>query len=161
MIGNLIIYPLFNLNIQFLVAPMNLKTPHSLSQAEKSVVLQKITTYLKAQPEIVAALLFGSFDKEQFRDIDIGLVLDISYISPRYYEQRLERELSNLIHYPMDIRILNTAPKRFVYQVLKKQNVILCKNHNAFASFESRILQEYLDYSYYLNRYRREVLGIS
>jgi len=140
---------------------MDLTTPHSLSLAEKEVVLLKITGYLKNQPEIIAALLFGSFDKDKFRDIDIGLVLDISYISPRYYEQRLERELSNLIHYPVDIRTLNTAPVRFVYQVLKEQNVILCTNQNAFASFESRILQEYFDYSYYLERYRREVLGIS
>ena len=99
--------------------------------------------------------------EDRFRDIDIGLVLDSYFNLPRYYEQRLKREISTLIHYPVDFRILNTAPVRFVYQVLKKQNVILCSNLNVFASFESRILREYFDYSYYLNRYRREVLGIS
>ena len=87
-------------------------------------------------------------------------MLDRSFHPPRYYEQRLERELSGVVHFPVDIRALNTAPVRFVYQVLKKQNVILCTNLNAFSSFESEILREYFDYAYYLNRYRREVIGI-
>jgi predicted nucleotidyltransferase len=139
---------------------MDLLTPHSLSPAEKDVILHKITCYFLKKNEIIAGVLFGSFAEGTFRDIDIGLVLDNSFNPPRYYEQRLERELSNLIHFPLDIRVLNTAPLRFVYQVLKKQKVIFCSNQNAFSSFESRILREYLDYSYYLNRYRRELVGI-
>ena len=139
---------------------MDLLTPHSLSPAEKDVILHKISGYLSKKNEIIAALLFGSFAEGQFRDIDIGLVLDISFSPPRYYEQQLERELSNLIHVSLDIRVLNTAPLRFVYQVLKKQNVIFCSNLNVFSSFESRILREYFDYAYYLNRYRRELVGI-
>lgn len=135
--------------------------PHVLSQAEKDIIIQRIREYFSEQPEIIAALLFGSFVEDQFHDIDIGLFLDPSFPPPRYYEQRLEREISNLAHFPVDIRILNTAPVRFVYQVLKKQNIITCKNMNAFSSFESKILREYFDYAYYLNRYRREVLGIS
>jgi len=96
----------------------------------------------------------------KFHDIDIGLVLDYTYKPHRYYEQRLERELASLVHYPIDIRVLNTAPIRFVYQVLKKQQILFCSSLNAFSAFESRILSRYFDYAYYLNRYRRDVIGI-
>jgi len=140
---------------------MNLIKPHILSQAEKDVIIQRVREFLSEQPEIIASLLFGSFAEDQFRDIDIGLFLDPSFPPPRYFEQRIERELSNLARFPVDVRILNTAPVRFVYQVLKKQNIIMCNDMNAFSSFESKILREYFDYAYYLNRYRREVLGIS
>lgn len=140
---------------------MDQMKPQVLSQTDKDVIIERIRVFFSEQPEIIASLLFGSFTEDQFRDIDIGLLLDPSFPPPRYYEQRLERELSDLAHFPVDVRILNTAPVRFVYQVLKKQNIIMCKNMNAFSSFESKVLREYFDYAYYLNRYRREVLGIS
>lgn len=140
---------------------MDQMKPQVLSQTDKDVIIERIRVFFSEQPEIIASLLFGSFTEDQFRDIDIGLFLDPSFPPPRYYEQRLERELSDLAHFPVDVRILNTAPVRFVYQVLKKQNIIMCKNMNAFSSFESKVLREYFDYAYYLNRYRREVLGIS
>lgn len=140
---------------------MDQMKPQVLSQTDKDVIIERIRVFFSEQPEIIASLLFGSFTEDQFRDIDIGLFLDPSFPPPRYYEQRLERELSNLAHFPVDVGILNTAPVRFVYQVLKKQNIIMCKNMNAFSSFESKVLREYFDYAYYLNRYRKEVLGIS
>ncbi|HPY60581.1 MAG TPA: nucleotidyltransferase domain-containing protein [Methanospirillum sp.] len=142
-------------------ASMKQMKPHELSQSEKDVIIENIREFFSEQPEVIAALLFGSFAEKRFRDIDIGLFLDTSFTLPRYYEQKLERELSNLTHFPVDVRVLNNAPIRFVYQVLKKQNIILCKDISAFSSFESEILKEYLDYAYYLNKYRREVLGIS
>jgi len=149
------------MNKQDNLVTMKIQKPHLLTHRDKDEVLQKLSRYCTKKPELIAALLFGSFPEGQFRDIDIGLVLDRTFSPSAFYEQEIERELSNFINLPVDVRILNNAPVRFVYQVLRQQHIIFCKDPKAFAAFESDIIQEYLDYSYYLNRYRREVLGIS
>jgi predicted nucleotidyltransferase len=149
------------MNKQENLVTMKIQKPYHLSNREKDKVLQKISRYCTKKPEIIAALSFGSFPEGQFRDIDIGLVLGRTFSPSAFYEQEIERELSNFINLPVDVRILNNAPVRFVYQVLRQQHIIFCKDPKAFAAFESDIIQEYLDYSYYLNQYRREVLGIS
>ncbi len=46
---------------------MDLLTPHSLSPAEKDVILHKITCYFLKKNEIIAGVLFGSFAEGTFR----------------------------------------------------------------------------------------------
>ncbi len=139
---------------------MHSLTHHNCSDEEKEKTLSLIRDNLSCRPEIIAALVFGSFIRYPFHDIDIGLVLEHVYHPHRYYEQQLERELSDLVHYPVEIRILNNASVRFSYQVLKKGILLFCSCQKAYSFFQCRVINEFFDYSYYLNKYRREVFGL-
>ncbi|AJC71447.1 nucleotidyltransferase [Thermococcus guaymasensis DSM 11113] len=131
---------------------------YTLSREEKEKIIELLRGYLLKSEEVVFAYLHGSFTEDRpFRDIDIAVYVKGS-VSP-FCEEELEDELSRLIGLPVDVRILNSAPVTFRFRAIGGL-LLFSRDEKARCDFEERTMREYHDYSYYLNIYRREALGI-
>ncbi|WCN29919.1 nucleotidyltransferase domain-containing protein [Thermococcus kodakarensis] len=118
----------------------------------------KIQEALMRREEVIFAYLHGSFIEDRpFRDIDVAVYvkekLDI------FYEMTLEDELTELTGFPVDVRVLNEAPITFRFKVIGGE-LLFSKDEKARCRFEEETMAEYHDYSYYLELYGREALGI-
>lgn len=128
--------------------------------AEKDSTIQAISGYiLNNHPEVLAAYFFGSFHSaDSFRDIDLGLLLHDTPPQPLAYEIDMEIHLERRVGYPVDIRILNSAPISFCQAVIRGK-LIFDANPDRRADFENRILKQYFDFSPFRRRYLAEVLN--
>jgi len=133
----------------------------SIDKKSKDKIIDEIASYLdRYHPELQTAYVFGSFiSDESFSDIDIGL-LTSSPISDRLtYELNLEIGIEMHIKLPVDIRVLNKAPLSFCYSVIRNKKVILDRDANFRAEFESIVLRQYFDFFPFHKRYLSEVLN--
>ena len=139
-----------------------MKKYHNLDKNQKKIIQKKITSCLKDEDKIIFAYLHGSFLEDRFRDIDIGIYLNVDLSKKRVlkYELVLEYELTERLLYPCDIRILNHAPLYFRVSVIKKGVLLFSKDENKRADFECLSMVEYHDFDFYRNRYLRDALGI-
>ena len=132
---------------------------HHLEPSEKDRMTREISIYLlRCHEEIVAAYCHGSFLGDFFADIDFGLLLYTAPKEPVTYEMSLESELEKLISYSVDIRVINEAPISFCQAVVRGK-VILDRDPNRRAEFETRVLKEYFDFAPFRQRYLAEVLN--
>ncbi|EEB73691.1 nucleotidyltransferase domain-containing protein [Thermococcus sp. AM4] len=130
---------------------------YSLNEREKREVIEILRELLLRRDEIIFAYLHGSFLEGPFRDIDVAVYVD-SEVHP-FYEAELEEDLSNALSLPVDVRILNEAPVTFRFRAIGGL-LLFSRDEKIRCDFEERTMREYHDYSYYLNMYRREALGI-
>lgn len=112
-------------------------------------VLEEI---LSEKEEIVASYLFGSVIYSNFyEDIDVGLLITDLFKPKLMYEAiiagELEKELKDIlkISKPVDVRILNDRPLRFLFSILKNSKIICSRDDFKRVQFEARIMKEYLD----------------
>ena len=134
---------------------------HSLKKSEKEKIIQEISSDIfQRHDEILTAYIFGSFISAQsFSDIDIGIIAAMDLSKPLEFELELENRLEKVTKYPVDVRILNQAPISFAQNVFRTGRVIIDKNPNMRADFESRILKQYFDFSPFQQRYLQEVIN--
>ncbi len=92
----------------------NLK--HKLISMNKDDILKNIKKFLDTKEEILFAYIFGSFvEKNNFNDIDIAIFISDKYLNGKTirdkdnnikflteYEIKMEIELENYIHIPID-----------------------------------------------------------
>jgi uncharacterized protein len=132
---------------------------HHLEPSEKERISREVSGFLlKGHEEIAAAYCHGSFLTDAFADIDLGVLLYTALGDPVIYEMSLENELEKLISYSVDIRVINEAPISFCQAVVRGK-VILDRDPNRRAEFESRVLREYFDFAPFRQRYLAEVLN--
>ena len=103
--------------------------------------------------EIIAAYLYGSFlFSEFYEDIDIGLLIRNNFKPNVMYEPQLAGKLEQIFKdtynsfKPVDVRILNGKPLRFLFSMLKNSKIIYSKNNLERVKFETKIVKEYLDF---------------
>jgi len=118
---------------------------YEISQQEKKIILCKLKEVLKSRSEILVAVLYGSFlRKYPFRDIDLAL-----YVKPQEdllkYKFMLEKELSEEIGFPVDVKILNYAPAWFILEVFESGKVLL----NRFGLLEKIYLKALDEVKYF------------
>lgn len=137
-----------------------LRKRYRLAHAKRARIVGQIRELLSARPEISFAYLHGSFqDKETFGDIDL-----VVFLSPLpkgtgiYYELALENALEELLHFPIDVRILNHAPLSFKYSVLRNGIRLFEKREDERAAFQEHTLSLYYDFAPLRERYLREAL---
>jgi len=130
---------------------------YSLEEHEKGRIKRIIKEFLMGRKEVLFAYLHGSFLSGPFRDIDIAVYTDGE--RDVFYELELERELEERLGFPVDVRVLNNAPISFRFKVLKGE-LLFSRDEEKRCEFESKTLAEYHDFKYYLNAYRREILGV-
>jgi predicted nucleotidyltransferase len=132
-----------------------------LSAKEKEVLTEKISDILKAKEYILFAYIFGSFVSEDgFKDIDVGVFISsVGNKSPLKLELKLEGEIGDAIHIPVDIRIINNAPASFIYNVLKGGIVIVDNNKSLRSDFEGLVYKKYFDFQHLRNEYLREIIN--
>jgi len=132
-----------------------------LSAKEKEVLTEKISDILKAKEYILFAYIFGSFvSGYEVKDIDVGVFISsVENKSPLKLELKLEGEIEDAIHIPVDIRIINNAPSSFIYNVLKGGIVIVDNNKSLRSDFEGLVYKKYFDFQHLRNEYLREIIN--
>jgi predicted nucleotidyltransferase len=129
-----------------------------VEQNEREAIIQKLSQTLEDKNDIIFAYLFGSFNsQESFHDIGIGVFISLNEPKVLEIELELERELGDMIHMPVDVRIMNEAPLSFNYQVIKGGITIVDKNKDMRADFEGLVFKKYFDFQHLRNEYLREV----
>jgi predicted nucleotidyltransferase len=102
----------------------------------------------------------GSFiSHDQFRDIDVAIYLKSNPVELLPAELDLETDLYNLIKYPVDVRILNSAPLSFRYNVIKDGRRLAVINDDARCDFEETTVSNYFDFAPYRKMYLQEALN--
>ena len=107
---------------------------------------------LVERKEIIASYLYGSVLYSDFyEDIDIGLLVSNSFNPKLMYEAniagKLEKKLKDTFEEikPVDVRILNDKPLRFLFSMLKNSKIIFSSDETKRIQFEAKIMKEYLD----------------
>jgi len=131
---------------------------HTLNDIQKKEIIDELTRLLREREEIIFAYLHGSFLTHDFRDIDIAIYLKKD--EDVLYEVELGVELEKILKFPVDVRVLNSAPLTFKFKVIKDGLLLFSRDERIRSDFEALTISEYHDFSYFRKRYRREVLGI-
>jgi len=112
---------------------------------------------LSTRSDVLFAYLFGSNVKgyansESDWDIAIYFKQNLKQ-NGRWPEFELEADLSHAIGAQAQVIILNRplAPV-FGFEIIKHGFVLIDRNPNLRSDFENRILRQYYDWQYYLNR---------
>ena len=131
---------------------------HSLEPIQKKNIMKDIVSALTKHDEIVLAYVFGSFvQSDKFSDIDLGILIKEKLDTPMDMELNLEIALEDIVHYPVDVRILNHAPISFCQNVIRHGRVVLERDANLRANFTGNILKQYFDFAPFRRRYLKEV----
>ncbi len=111
---------------------------------------EKLVAYFAAQPDVVAAYLFGSVAQGRARprsDVDIAVLLAASLDEEARFDRRLRLgcEAESIIGRRTDLVVLNDAPPRLQHQVLKHGQLIYERDRAARVEFEVRAGKIYAD----------------
>lgn len=114
-----------------------------------AVDAQGLFTYLEAQPDVVAAYVFGSHAEGRAHsesDVDIAVLLqendDVDLFDRRL---RLMSEVEDFATSEVDLVVLNTAPPLLQHQILKHGRLIFERDRTARVEFTVRAMQRYAD----------------
>jgi predicted nucleotidyltransferase len=132
----------------------------NLSSKDKEHFLKRISDKLSAEKCILFAYVFGSFLAEDgFQDVDIGLFTDEAQMeqSPLDLELSIQREMEDILRVPVDVRVINSAPLSFVYNILKRKIVVVDKEELLRADFEGATYKKYFDFRHLRREYLREL----
>jgi predicted nucleotidyltransferase len=135
---------------------------HLLKAEEKEEVLRTIRTVLAGFDEIEVGYVFGSFSQGDFGDVDVAILVagePTPYQAMRF-RARVERELERGFGYRFeaDVKILNTAPVSFQYEVIKSGRRVFSRDNERRVRYEASVLSLYLDYAETLDWFDRVLL---
>jgi len=124
---------------------------------DKNRALERIRFVLDAYEEIDLAYVFGSFlERDDFRDIDVAICLceERSAYEGFKLAQRVARDLEKGLEprVNFDVRILNSAPVYFQYEVISKGIAVMERDRELRVEYEAHLISEYLDLKYMYDR---------
>ena len=127
-------------------------------------IVDSLIQAIGTMSEVAFADLFGSFvSQEVFRDIDIAVYLQSPPQSPygrfqtaMHIGRKLEKSLGHRCE--VDVRLLNEAPPRFRYEVMRTGLPLFTRDGQRRMAYEAAVMSQYFDYrpvskfftSYYL-----------
>ena len=93
---------------------------YDIIHSMKEKIIEIVRAELEKRENILFAYIYGSFViSEKYNDIDVAIYIsDFHREKVLYIEFELERVLEDKIQKPFDVRIINSAPLGFVYNVL-------------------------------------------
>lgn len=117
-----------------------------------------IRDLFKNYEEIQLAYLYGSYAKgvqTEFSDIDIGVILKTDFKETPLYFAELSLNIEKCFNYKInvDLRILNNATPRFLFQVIKNSKILFVKNKIFMYEFELKVLYMYQEIKPMLDLY--------
>lgn len=117
-----------------------------------------IRDLFKNYEEIQLAYLYGSYAKgvqTEFSDIDIGVILKTDFKETPLYFAELSLNIEKCFNYKInvDLRILNNATPRFLFQVIKNSKILFVKNKIFMYEFELKVLYMYQEIKPMLDMY--------
>lgn len=132
------------------------------SERDREQIVGDLRSELEARPEIVLALLHGSFPKGgAYRDIDVAVWLGPDRL-PRDERFRYALDLSVQLHLrlgcPVDVRVLDDAPLAFRYHALQGRPLVV-RDEKFLDELRARTWDDYLDFQPFARQYLREALG--
>ncbi|MGD0822301.1 MAG: nucleotidyltransferase domain-containing protein [Desulfomonilia bacterium] len=113
---------------------------------------------------IDALYLFGSAAKKNLKPLsDIDIAVLISDELNKDEIESIKLALIGLIAGTLsteefDLVILNDAPIRFSYIILKDGDLVFVKNESHLIEFREKVVKYYLDFSYYLKKFNKAFL---
>ncbi|MBC7227536.1 MAG: nucleotidyltransferase domain-containing protein [Thermoflexales bacterium] len=122
-----------------------------------------LAEYFAAQPDVVAAYVFGSVAQGRARagsDVDIAVLLAADLDGEARFERRLRLgwEVESIIGRPTDLVVLNDAPPLLQHQVLKHGRLIFERDRAARVEFEVRAGKIYADLKPMYDFHARDLL---
>lgn len=125
---------------------------------DEEEIIQTIEKLCKEHEEIQLVYLYGSYAQgyqTEYSDIDIGVILDKNFEKKGLYSIELGIEIEKLLEKKVyiDLRILNNATPRFLFNVLKNGKNIFARSQRFFHEFEIRVLYDYQDIKPMLDYY--------
>lgn len=116
---------------------------------------------LEARPEVVLALLHGSFPRGgAYRDIDVAVWLDehLSRDERFRYGVDLSVHLQLELACPVDVQVLNDASLGFRYHALQGRPLV-ARDEPWLDELRARTWDAYLDFQPFARQYLREALA--
>ncbi len=137
------------------------ETRYTLSEPERAQVVEQLQRALAQRPEVVFAYLHGSFlFGIPFHDIDIALSIEDAYLQqvhPLDYILELSVCLSDAVHLPVDVHLLNEAPLGFQFYATAGQ-LLLSRDKARRYEFIEHVRRDYWDSEPMIRHHLREVL---
>ena len=131
-------------------------------ERDREQIVGGLQRELEVRPEVVLALLHGSFSKGgAYRDIDVAVWLDPERLSP---DERFRYALDLSVHLhlqlvsPIDVRVLNDAPLAFRYHALQGRPLV-SPDEEFLDELRARTWDDYLDFQPFARQYLREALS--
>lgn len=116
----------------------------TLSSDQKDRLRSNLSDIVRKRDEIIFAYLHGSFLNNRFHDIDLAFfVKDVEDVLD--YELATSLEIEKQMGFPIDVKVLNSAPLSFKYEVTKGE-LIFCRDEDILANFIERTWHDYLDF---------------
>ncbi len=120
--------------------------------------IREVSSPLQLKEEVIVAYLHGSYllrPNSEHNDIDIGVILDER---KAFIAMEEEIKLSSFLEEaleisPIDVKVLNSAPKFFQYKVIKDGRAIFCRNELKRIEYEVKLTNEYFDLKPMLDYY--------
>jgi uncharacterized protein len=132
------------------------------SERDREQIAGALRRELEARPEVVLALLHGSFSKGgAYRDIDVAVWLDPGRLSldDRFrYALDLSVHLQLQLGSPIDVRVLNDASLAFRYHALQGRP-LFTRDDEFLDELRARTWDDYLDFQPFAREYLRAVLS--
>ena len=128
---------------------------YDIIHSMKEKIIEIVRAELEKRENILFAYIYGSFViSEKYNDIDVAIYIsDFHREKVLYIEFELERVLEDKIQKPFDVRIINSAPLGFAYNVLKDKIVVLDRDSLLRSDFESLVFRKYFDYKHLIDEY--------
>lgn len=135
-----------------------------MSELDKEHMVKEIARCLSGVEDLLLGYLYGSFlGRNDFNDIDIGLLVagERTPYELFKYAMKIASDLERCItpRCEVDLRVLNTAPVEFQYEVVKTGQVVFARDENLRVAFEADVLAKYLDLKYLYDRMNRALLA--
>lgn len=132
------------------------------SDVDREPLIARLAAHVASQPEIVFAVLHGSFAHgEPYHDIDVAVWLDPARVKEtdwQRYALDAATGLTVTVRVPIDIQVLNGAPLAFRHHALKGIP-LLVRDQDLFDDVRARTWDDYFDFLPFARQYLREALG--
>lgn len=140
------------------------RTTLRMEDTRQEQITRAVRATVCEYPEVILAYLFGSFlTRDDYHDLDLALLLERG-MDP-YSEEKLAQKIAfdceiRTGHIsPVDIRVLNTEPVWFAFEVIRTGRKIFEKSPDLFIPYEVSVVTEYLDMKYQYEMFDRESLA--
>jgi len=132
------------------------------AEREREQIVADLQRELEARPEVVLALLHGSFPRGGvYRDIDVAICLGADRVS-RDERFRYALDLSVQLHLRLgrsvDVRVLDDAPLAFRYHALRGRPLVV-RDEQFLDELRARTWDDYIDFQPFARQYLREALS--
>lgn len=128
-----------------------------LKEFEKKKIKEKIKKILIEIKEISFAYIFGSFNKNYFKDIDIASYCMIEKEDVFDFEIETSLKIEENIKIPIDFKVLNFAPIGFQVSVINEGVLLFERKENLRLNYLEELGAAYMDYFEFSKRYIKEL----